>query len=84
MCVSMNSDSRLLENATATFSHHVEGLSPYTQYMFRVGVSHTYGRAVGPWAAMLTAEDSEYAHSYTQVHTCNVTHLYLFIKNIDK
>ncbi|XP_056269140.1 usherin isoform X3 [Pseudoliparis swirei] len=49
---------RLLENATATFSHHVEGLSPYTQYMFRVGVSHTYGRAVGPWAAMLTAEDS--------------------------
>ncbi|TNN67187.1 Usherin [Liparis tanakae] len=49
---------RLLENATATFSHHVAGLSPYTQYMFRVGASHTYGRALGPWAAMLTAEDS--------------------------
>ncbi|XP_041646715.1 usherin [Cheilinus undulatus] len=49
---------RILENATDTFSHHVEGLSPYTQYMFRVVASHTHGQTVGPWATLHTAEDS--------------------------
>nr|XP_046239587.1 usherin [Scatophagus argus] len=48
---------RLLENATDTFSYHVEGLSPYTQYAFRVVVSHTHGQTVSPWATLLTAED---------------------------
>ncbi|XP_078016774.1 usherin [Epinephelus lanceolatus] len=49
---------RLIENATDTYSYHVEGLSPYSQYMFRVVVSHTHGQTVGPWAALRTAEDS--------------------------
>ncbi|TDH17235.1 hypothetical protein EPR50_G00006290 [Perca flavescens] len=49
---------RLMENATDTFSYHVESLSPYTQYMFRVVVSHTHGQTVGPWAILRTAEDS--------------------------
>ncbi|KAM9366692.1 usherin [Symphorus nematophorus] len=49
---------RLMENATDTFSYHVEGLSPYTQYAFRVVISHTHGQTVGPWATLLTAEDS--------------------------
>ncbi|XP_059204973.1 usherin [Centropristis striata] len=49
---------RLMENATDSFSYHVEGLSPYNQYMFRVVVSHMHGQTVGPWAALRTAEDS--------------------------
>ncbi|TMS13118.1 Usherin [Larimichthys crocea] len=49
---------RLLENATDTFSYNLEGLMPYTQYAFRVVVSHTHGQTVGPWATLLTAEDS--------------------------
>ncbi|XP_029281914.1 LOW QUALITY PROTEIN: usherin [Cottoperca gobio] len=49
---------RLMENATDTFSYHVEGLTPYTQYVFRVVVSHTHGQTVGPWATLRTAEDS--------------------------
>ncbi|XP_070762485.1 usherin [Enoplosus armatus] len=49
---------RLMENATDTFSYHVEGLSPYTQYAFRVVVSHTHGQTVGPWETLRTAEDS--------------------------
>ncbi|XP_070842368.1 usherin [Chaetodon trifascialis] len=49
---------RLMENATDTFSYHAKGLSPYTQYAFRVVVSHTHGQTVGPWATLLTAEDS--------------------------
>ncbi|XP_070688414.1 usherin [Pempheris klunzingeri] len=49
---------RLMENATDTFSYLVEGLSPYTQYMFRVVVSHTHGQTTGPWATLRTMEDS--------------------------
>ncbi|XP_051795531.1 usherin [Acanthochromis polyacanthus] len=49
---------RLMENATDTFSYSVEGLSPYTQYLFRVVVSHTHGQTAGPWATLRTAEDS--------------------------
>ncbi|XP_060897032.1 usherin [Labrus mixtus] len=49
---------RILENTTDTFSHLIEGLSPYTQYMLRVAVSHTHGQTVGPWATLRTTEDS--------------------------
>lgn len=63
------STSRLLENATDTFSYNLEGLMPYTLYAFRVVVSHTHGQTVGPWATLLTAEDSKYTYSYTKVHT---------------
>ncbi|KAM3624776.1 uncharacterized protein V6R79_001428 [Siganus canaliculatus] len=49
---------RLMENTTETFSYHVEGLSPFTQYAFRVVVSHTHGQTAGPWVTLLTAEDS--------------------------
>lgn len=63
-----------MENATDAFSYHVEGLSPYTQYAFRVVVSHTHGQTVGPWATLLTAEDSEYTYSNTQVHTSSIQH----------
>uniref|UniRef100_A0A3P8RYW1 Usherin n=1 Tax=Amphiprion percula TaxID=161767 RepID=A0A3P8RYW1_AMPPE len=52
------SPQRLMENATDTFSYSVEGLSPYTQYLFRVMVSHTHGQTAGPWATLRTAEDS--------------------------
>ncbi|KAM7406312.1 hypothetical protein PAMP_000697 [Pampus punctatissimus] len=49
---------RLLENATDIFTYYVEGLSPYTQYLFRVVVTHTHGQTAGPWATLRTAEDS--------------------------
>ncbi|XP_053172998.1 usherin [Scomber japonicus] len=49
---------RLLENTTDTFSYYLDGLSPYTQYLFRVVVSHKHGQTVGPWATLHTAEDS--------------------------
>ncbi|XP_068597953.1 usherin [Brachionichthys hirsutus] len=48
---------RLLENVTDTFSYHVEGLTPFTKYAFRLVVSHTYGQTVGPWVTLLTTED---------------------------
>uniref|UniRef100_A0A3Q3B8L8 Usher syndrome 2A (autosomal recessive, mild) n=1 Tax=Kryptolebias marmoratus TaxID=37003 RepID=A0A3Q3B8L8_KRYMA len=48
---------RLLENATDTFSYYVEGLSPYTYYLFRVVVSHAHGQTTSPWATLRTAED---------------------------
>ncbi|XP_029001116.1 usherin isoform X2 [Betta splendens] len=48
---------RLVENATDTFSYRVEGLAPYTRYLFRVEAAHAHGRTAGPWAALLTAED---------------------------
>lgn len=56
---------RLVENATDTFSYYVDGLTPYTQYAFRVVVSHTHGQTVGPWATLLTAEYSKYKYLYT-------------------
>ncbi|CAB1442995.1 unnamed protein product, partial [Pleuronectes platessa] len=49
---------RLVENATDTYSYHVKGLLPFTQYLFRVVVSHTHGQTAGPWATLHTAEDS--------------------------
>ncbi|XP_068172657.1 usherin isoform X1 [Antennarius striatus] len=49
---------RLLEDAVDTFSYHVEGLTPFTKYAFRVVVAHTYGQTIGPWAILLTSEDS--------------------------
>uniref|UniRef100_A0A4W6FW95 Usherin n=1 Tax=Lates calcarifer TaxID=8187 RepID=A0A4W6FW95_LATCA len=52
------SPQRLLENATDIFSYHVEGLLPFTQYLFRVVVSHAHGQTAGPWATLRTAEDS--------------------------
>ncbi|XP_015250616.1 PREDICTED: usherin-like [Cyprinodon variegatus] len=52
-----NSIIRLLENATETRSYNVEGLSPFTNYLFRVVVSHSHGQTVGPWATLCTAED---------------------------
>nr|XP_057944950.1 usherin isoform X3 [Doryrhamphus excisus] len=49
---------RLLENTTDTFSYHMSGLSPYTQYLFRLVVSHSHGQTTGPWETLCTAEDS--------------------------
>lgn len=51
-----------MENASDTFSHHVDGLSPYTQYALRVVVSHMHGQTASPWTSLLTAEDSKYTH----------------------
>uniref|UniRef100_A0A8C7Q6N4 Usher syndrome 2A (autosomal recessive, mild) n=1 Tax=Oncorhynchus mykiss TaxID=8022 RepID=A0A8C7Q6N4_ONCMY len=48
----------LLNNVTSTFSHTVEGLSPYTNYLFRVVVSHTHGETASDWTSLRTAEDS--------------------------
>uniref|UniRef100_A0A3B3X6F7 Usher syndrome 2A (autosomal recessive, mild) n=1 Tax=Poecilia mexicana TaxID=48701 RepID=A0A3B3X6F7_9TELE len=48
---------RLLENATDTHSYYVECLSPFTNYLFRVVVSHIHGETAGPWATLRTAED---------------------------
>ena len=59
--------SRLLENTTDTFSYYLDGLSPYTQYLFRVVVSHKHGQTVGPWATLHTAEDSKYTYTCAQV-----------------
>nr|XP_014268858.2 usherin [Maylandia zebra] len=49
---------RLLENATDTFSYYLEGLSPYTPYLFRVVVSHTHGKTASLWTTLRTAQDS--------------------------
>ncbi|KAJ0056625.1 hypothetical protein NL108_010576 [Boleophthalmus pectinirostris] len=54
---SQTSVLRLLENATDTFTFSVEGLSPYTEYVFRVTVSHLHGQTSGPWTTFQTAED---------------------------
>ena len=71
---------RLVENATDTYSSHVKGLLPFTQYLFRVVVSHTHGQTAGPWAALHTAEDSKYTystHTHTQVKcTCQTERNY--------
>ncbi|KAK6307053.1 hypothetical protein J4Q44_G00222010 [Coregonus suidteri] len=48
----------LLNNVTSTFSHTVEGLSSYTDYLFRVVVSHTHGETASDWTSLRTAEDS--------------------------
>ncbi|KAM3876945.1 usherin [Diretmus argenteus] len=48
----------LLENAINAFSYSVEGLSPYTHYLFRVVVSHTHGQTASSWASLRTTEDS--------------------------
>lgn len=68
---------RLLENATDTFSYHVAGLSPYTKYSFRVVVSHTQGQTVGPWATLITAEDSKYTCSLSLYRTGTRAHVRL-------
>lgn len=57
-----------MENATDMFSYHVEGLSPYTHYLFRVVVSHAHGQTAGPWATLFTAEDRKYKYSHTSAH----------------
>ncbi|KAJ7988957.1 hypothetical protein DPEC_G00314570 [Dallia pectoralis] len=49
---------QLLENTTHTFRYTVNGLSPYTGYLFRVLVSHTYGETCSDWTSLYTAEDS--------------------------
>lgn len=49
-----------MENASDTFSYHVEGLSAFTPYAFRVLVSHMHGQTASSWATLLTAEDSKY------------------------
>lgn len=81
LCLSI---SRLLENATDTFSYYLDGLSPYTQYLFRVVVSHKHGQTAGPWATLCTAEDSKYTCTHTQVkmnqlviHRCMHLHMVL-------
>lgn len=51
-----------MENASDAFSHHVEGLSPYTRYAFRVVVSHVHGQTASSWTSLLTAEDSKYTY----------------------
>ncbi|KAF6731117.1 Usherin, partial [Oryzias melastigma] len=49
---------RLVDNATDTFYYYVTGLSPHTQYQFRVVVSHLHGKTAGAWETFSTAEDS--------------------------
>ncbi|CAL9701679.1 unnamed protein product [Knipowitschia caucasica] len=48
---------KLLENASDTFSFHVDDLKPYKDYVFRITVSHLYGQTNGPWTTFQTAED---------------------------
>lgn len=64
------STSRLVENASDTFSHHLEGLSAFTPYAFRVLVSHTHGQTASSWATLQTAEDCKYTCQCAQVLTC--------------
>ncbi|XP_068431767.1 usherin [Clinocottus analis] len=67
---------RLMENATDTFSYHVEGLSTYTKYMFRVVISHTHGQTASPWATLRTAEDSPgpvHSPTVSRLHPRSVT-----------
>uniref|UniRef100_A0A3P9BUF9 Usherin n=1 Tax=Maylandia zebra TaxID=106582 RepID=A0A3P9BUF9_9CICH len=61
------SPQRLLENATDTFSYYLEGLSPYTPYLFRVVVSHTHGKTASLWTTLRTAQDSKWTYSHTLV-----------------
>lgn len=76
MFVSVNLCCRLVENATETFAYHVEGLSPYTQYMLRVVISHAHGQTVGPWATLRTAEDSKCTDSHTHKYPDRIYYTY--------
>uniref|UniRef100_A0A4W4GYM7 Usher syndrome 2A (autosomal recessive, mild) n=1 Tax=Electrophorus electricus TaxID=8005 RepID=A0A4W4GYM7_ELEEL len=48
---------QLLDNETSVFSHLVEGLEPYTEYQFRLLVSHSDGEANSSWVSFSTAQD---------------------------
>ncbi|KAL0969312.1 hypothetical protein UPYG_G00225390 [Umbra pygmaea] len=48
---------QLLQNVSDTFSLRVDGLSPYTGYLFRVRVSHLHGETASNWTCLHTAED---------------------------
>ncbi|KAJ8400312.1 hypothetical protein AAFF_G00396950 [Aldrovandia affinis] len=50
----------LLDSVTTSFSHTAEGLQPYTEYQFRLVVSHAHGETASDWARFITAQDREY------------------------
>ncbi|XP_062863133.1 usherin [Trichomycterus rosablanca] len=48
---------RLLDDESAALTHLVENLEPYTEYQFRVRVSHGYGESGSSWVSLRTAQD---------------------------
>ncbi|XP_053463887.1 usherin [Nycticebus coucang] len=47
----------LFENPSASLSHEVRDLQPYTEYMFRLVASNGLGSAHSSWIPFMTAED---------------------------
>ncbi|XP_030630773.1 LOW QUALITY PROTEIN: usherin [Chanos chanos] len=47
----------LVDSESTSFSHTVEGLRPYTEYLFRLIVSHAHGESSSTWTHLFTAED---------------------------
>ncbi|KAL7861383.1 hypothetical protein SRHO_G00128240 [Serrasalmus rhombeus] len=61
---------RLVDSETTVFSQLVEGLEPYTEYQFRLLVSHGHGESSSSWIALYTAQDlalCNTAQSYSDV-----------------
>ncbi|KAG9336281.1 hypothetical protein JZ751_002628 [Albula glossodonta] len=50
----------LLDSVTTSFSYTAEGLQPYTEYRFRLVVSHDHGETSSEWARLVTAQDRKY------------------------
>ncbi|XP_037397596.1 usherin [Pygocentrus nattereri] len=48
---------QLVDSETTVFSQLVEGLEPYTEYQFRLLVSHGHGESSSSWIALYTAQD---------------------------
>ncbi|KAM5238832.1 usherin [Ctenodactylus gundi] len=49
--------AELLSNPSASLSHDVRDLQPYTEYEFRLVASNGFGSALSSWIALMTAED---------------------------
>ncbi|KAL2098582.1 hypothetical protein ACEWY4_005062 [Coilia grayii] len=48
---------QLVDSVETSFDYTVEDLRPYTEYQFRLLVSHDYGEMETPWVPLVTAQD---------------------------
>ncbi|XP_076156222.1 usherin [Alosa pseudoharengus] len=47
----------LVDSVSTSFSYTVQDLQPYTEYQFRLLVSHGHGETATPWVPLITAQD---------------------------
>ena len=52
---------RLVDSVSTSFSYTAEELQPYTEYQFRLLVSHGHGETASPWVPLITAQDRKYS-----------------------